>query len=154
MANQTAKKHIPDPGLVVEYETDVIEEMKPAGGRPSDDSAPRHAAVTTESKVVPAHSPELAEALFAKAVAGDSEAFWELVSPYRGLIYSVALAMLKDPERAEDQLHDVLVTAFRSLSNLRDIRKLASWLYSMSRYRALEFIRREQRRPVQVLPRS
>ena len=88
---------------------------------------------------------EVSQDLYERARRGDREAFWELVAPYRGLIYSVALGMLKDPERAEDQLHDVLLTAFKSLSNLRDPAKLASWLHSMTRFKTLEFIRKEQR---------
>lgn len=83
--------------------------------------------------------------LFKRAKKGDSDAFWTLVSPYRGLIYSVALGILKDSERAEDQLHDVLVTAFKSLANLRDVAKLPSWLHSLTRFRTMELIRKEQR---------
>lgn len=82
---------------------------------------------------------------FKRARAGDAEAFWRLVEPYRGLVYSVALGMLKDPERAEDQLHDVLLTAHQSLGNLRDPSKLASWLHSMTRNRVMELMRRDQR---------
>lgn len=83
--------------------------------------------------------------LFKQAKHGDADAFWKLVSPYRGLVYSVALGILKDSERAEDQLHDVLVTAFKSLGNLRDPAKLASWLHSLTRFRTMELIRKEQR---------
>lgn len=83
--------------------------------------------------------------LFKRAKKGDADAFWKLVSPYRGLVYSVALGILKDHERAEDQLHDVLVTAFKSLANLRDPAKLASWLHSLTRFRTMELIRKEQR---------
>lgn len=83
--------------------------------------------------------------LFEKACGGDRDAFWELVLPYRGLIYSVALGMLKNHERAEDNLHDVLLSAFRSLSNLRSGQKLGGWLYSITRNHILDEMRKEQR---------
>lgn len=83
---------------------------------------------------------------FEQAAAGDREAFWSLVSPFRGLIYSVAFGMLKDPERAEDLLHEVMVKAYSGLPNLRDPAKLSSWLYSMTRFQCNELIRKEQRR--------
>jgi len=83
--------------------------------------------------------------LFDRAKRGDRDAFWKLVMPYRGLIYSVAFGMLKDHDRAEDQLHDVLLTALRSLWNLRDPSRLPSWLYSMTRNRVIDQARREKR---------
>ena len=88
---------------------------------------------------------ESPQELFKEAKQGDREAFWRLIAPHRGLIYSVAFGMLKDSERAEDQLHDVMVTAFKSISNLRDPSKLPSWLYSITRYRTMELMRKEMR---------
>jgi RNA polymerase sigma-70 factor (ECF subfamily) len=83
--------------------------------------------------------------LFERAARGDREAFWQLVLPFRGLVYSVALGMLKDREQAEDQLHDVLVAAQGALANLRDPAKLPSWLYSITRFRIMERQRKEHR---------
>lgn len=83
--------------------------------------------------------------LFDRAAQGDREAFWKLILPFRGLVYSVALGMLKDRERAEDQLHDVMLAAFTALANLRDPEKLPSWLYSITRFRIMERQRKEQR---------
>ena len=82
---------------------------------------------------------------FRRACQGDHDAFWRLVLPHRGLVYSVAIGMLRSHERAEDELHDVLLAAFRSLSNLRDPAKLPSWLYSLTRNHVMESVRREQR---------
>lgn len=83
---------------------------------------------------------------YEEAAAGDREAFWRLVSPYRGLVYSVAYGILKDPEKAEDLLHEVLVKAYQALPNLRDPKKLSSWLYSMTRFQCNELMRKEKRR--------
>ena len=88
---------------------------------------------------------EVNQNLFERAAGGDRDAFWQLILPYRGLIYSVALSMLKNRERAEDQLHDVMLIAFGSLSNLRRPERLASWLFSLTRNRVLDLVRREER---------
>ncbi len=88
---------------------------------------------------------EIDPGVFERARNGDREAFWTLILPYRGLVYSVAYAMLKDQEQAEDLLHDALVNAFRALPNLRAPEKLPGWLYSMARNRAYEWLRKEQR---------
>ncbi len=83
--------------------------------------------------------------LFRRAARGDRDAFWRLVLPYRGLIYSVAAGMFKNHERASDELHDVLLLTFRSLPNLRDPDKLPSWLYSVTRNHIMDVMRRERR---------
>lgn len=83
--------------------------------------------------------------LFQRASQGDRDAFWRLAGAYRGLIYSVALGMLRDHERAEDALHDVLLLAFQNLPNLRDAAKLPGWLYSLTRNHIMDAMRREER---------
>ena len=83
--------------------------------------------------------------LFERAAVGDRKAFWQLMLPYRGLIYSVAFGMLKDHEQAQDQLHDILLSAFRSISNVRQPDRFASWLHSLTRNHILDHIRRQQR---------
>lgn len=88
---------------------------------------------------------EIDPSLFKQAARGNREAFWKLVLPFRGLIYSVALGMLKSHERADEQLHDVLLAAFGSIATLRDPAKLPSWLYSITRHRVLEQMRKEGR---------
>ena len=89
--------------------------------------------------------PPVDSDLFQRARDGDREAFWELILPYRGLIYSVALGMLKNHERAEDHLHEVLLAAFRSLSNLRSGAKLGGWLFSITRNQIMDGMRKEER---------
>jgi RNA polymerase sigma-70 factor (ECF subfamily) len=83
--------------------------------------------------------------LFSEACQGDRTAFWKLVVPYRGLIYSVAYGMLRNPQRAEDQVHDVFLIAFRSLTSLRVPERLPNWLYSMTRNHICDLMRREER---------
>ena len=84
-------------------------------------------------------------ALFQRARDGDRDAFWQVISPYRGLIYSVARGMVGAHERSEDLLHDILLVAYQSLPRLKDPSRLPSWLYAMTRNHVMEVARREQR---------
>jgi RNA polymerase sigma-70 factor (ECF subfamily) len=85
------------------------------------------------------------QSLYDRACAGDGDAYWQLVLPHRGLIYAVAFGLVRSHERAEDLLHDVLVHAFRTLPNLREVDRLPSWLYTVARNRILDALRRESR---------
>lgn len=77
---------------------------------------------------------------------GDRDAFWRLIAPHRGLIFATALGMLKDPEAAEDLLHETLLAAARSIGTLRELPCLPGWLHTMTRNLALDSIRRQRRR--------
>jgi len=83
--------------------------------------------------------------LFQRAVQGDPDAFWGLIEPFSGLIYSVAFGIMKDPERARDILHETYIKAFGTLHNLRDQRRLASWLHSMTARLCYDALRRQSR---------
>ena len=83
------------------------------------------------------------ESLFRKAVEGDSEAYWELIKPYSGLIFSVAFGILKDSDQAKDILQEVYLEAFRSLGTLRDPKSIHSWLYSLTKNLTHNMIRKE-----------
>ncbi|MBN1901455.1 RNA polymerase sigma factor [Candidatus Sumerlaeota bacterium] len=80
---------------------------------------------------------------FQKAIQGDPDAFWALIEPYSGLVYSVAFGIIKDPEIAQDVLHEVYVKSFHSLNNLRSPGRLSSWLHSMTRNLCYDFLRKQ-----------
>lgn len=94
------------------------------------------------------------ESVLRKAMNGDVDAFWELIQPYERTIYAVALGILRDPEKAQDIVHDVYLRAFSTLGNLRSPEKLAGWLYTMTRNIAHEHQRKERRdeKLPQVMP--
>ena len=89
--------------------------------------------------------PDIDTGLFDRACRGDRDAFWDLVVPHRGLIFAVALGMVRNRERAEDHVHEVLVKASQSLPSLRDPQKLPAWLYSLTRHHIMDAARREKR---------
>lgn len=63
---------------------------------------------------------------------GDSQPFNRLVMLYQTGIYNLALNYLKVPEEAKDITQDIFITAYRSLSSLRDDSKFSAWLYQIA----------------------
>lgn len=90
-------------------------------------------------------TPVVDEALFRKAAAGDSNAFWQLVSPFRRLVYSVAWGVMRDEDRTEDVVQDTWVRAWGSLTSLSAPQKLSGWLYVMARNVAYEHVRQSEK---------
>ena len=50
---------------------------------------------------------------------GDAEAFGELVNRYSGRIYALALAMVRDAQRAEDVTQEAFIRAYEHLDGYR-----------------------------------
>ena len=63
------------------------------------------------------------------AVAGDREAFSELIRLSVNRLYAAARLILRDQWRAEDATQDALVAAWQGLSGLRDPDRFEAWLY-------------------------
>ena len=84
-------------------------------------------------------------AVYRRAVSGVPEAFWELVRPFERIVFSTALGVVRDPDRAQDVVHDTWVRAFSTLGNLRSPDKVGPWLHSMARNIAHETIRKAER---------
>ena len=61
--------------------------------------------------------------------AGDAEAFGELVNRYSGRIYALALAMVRDAQRAEDVTQETFIRAYEHLGGFRGASAFATWLY-------------------------
>ena len=76
------------------------------------------------------HSPHRSDAeLLAAHVAGDSEAFGELVDRHASGLWGVALRTLCDPDDAADAVQDALIAAFRRASSFRGDSSVRTWLH-------------------------
>lgn len=84
--------------------------------------------------------------LVARIRAGDEAAMAALYDRYAGIVYSVALRVLADPQAAEDVLQDTLLQLWRNPDAFDFARgTLAPWLAVVARHRAIDHLRR--RRP-------
>jgi RNA polymerase sigma-70 factor (ECF subfamily) len=80
-------------------------------------------------------------------VAGDPDAFTELVRRHQGRLWAVALRTLGDPEEAADALQDALISAYRSAGRFRGDSAVTTWLHRIVVNACLDRVRRRRTRP-------
>ena len=84
------------------------------------------------------------ETLVRKALKGDLESFESLVGRYQQAIYNICYYKSRNCFDAEDLAQDVFLAAFKSLPNLKDIRKFRSWLFGITYNRCHKWFQRER----------
>jgi RNA polymerase sigma-70 factor (ECF subfamily) len=94
------------------------------------------------------------EELLAAHVAGDRDAFAELVRRHRDRLWAVAVRTLHDREEAADALQDALLKAYRSAAGFRGEAAVTTWLHRIVVNSCLDRVRRRQARPTVPLPSS
>ncbi|SEG44060.1 RNA polymerase, sigma subunit, ECF family [Actinacidiphila yanglinensis] len=80
--------------------------------------------------------------LLARHVAGDPDAFAEIVRRHRDRLWAVALRTLGDREEAADAVQDALVSAFRSAHTFRGQSAVTTWLHRITVNACLDRVRR------------
>ncbi len=90
--------------------------------------------------------------LLAAHVAGDPDAFSELVRRHRDRLWAVALRTTGDREEASDALQDGFVSAFRRAETFRGEAQVTTWLHRIVVNACLDRMRRRRTRPTVPLP--
>jgi RNA polymerase sigma-70 factor (ECF subfamily) len=93
--------------------------------------------------------------LVVRAMAGDHDAFGELVRVAFPQLYVTARLILRDSELASDAVQEALVAAWRDLAALRDPDRFSAWLRSLlvrACYREAGRERRRRRMTALVRP--
>jgi RNA polymerase sigma-70 factor, ECF subfamily len=80
--------------------------------------------------------------LLAKAKAGNSEAFSELVRINSSSVYGISLKILKNREDAEDNVQNVFYKAHRKIRSFRGASRVSTWLFRIAVNEALMQLRR------------
>jgi RNA polymerase sigma-70 factor (ECF subfamily) len=83
------------------------------------------------------------------AAAGDQDAFGRLYAGYVRLVHAIVLGRVPRGD-VDDLVQDVFLTAYSRMRELRDPAAFGSWIGSIARNRATDFLR--QRRPHVELP--
>ena len=87
------------------------------------------------------------EALVALAARSEQSALAELYDRYGRSAYGLALRVLRDQELAEDAVQEAFLTVWRSASRFVPERgKASTWILTLVHRRAVDVVRREQRR--------
>jgi RNA polymerase sigma-70 factor (ECF subfamily) len=92
------------------------------------------------------------EALVGLVARGDQEALAELYDRHGALAYGVARRILRDPQLAEDAVQEGFVNVWRGAGGFRpDRSRAASWILMLVHRRAVDIVRREERRSAESL---
>jgi RNA polymerase sigma-70 factor, ECF subfamily len=90
--------------------------------------------------------------LLSRHVAGDPEAFGELVRRHRDRLWAVAVRTLGDPEEAADAVQDALVSAFRAAHTFRGQSAVTTWLHRITVNACLDRARKAASRRTAPVP--
>ena len=85
------------------------------------------------------------ESIVRRCLAGDRDAFGELVTRYEGPLYHVSLRILRDREEARDATQTTFLKAWRSLHTFDGHHRFFSWIYRIAMNEALNRATRNKR---------
>ena len=88
------------------------------------------------------------------AQRGDNEAFAALIKRHERKLYSIALAIVRSPEDAEDVLQNAFMRAHQSLSRFHADQPFGAWLHRIVVNAALDLRRRRATRATEELTES
>jgi RNA polymerase sigma-70 factor (ECF subfamily) len=86
--------------------------------------------------------------LVAAHLAGDGDAFAELVRRYRERLLNFVDRMIHDRDRAEDLVQEAFLRVFRHLGRYDPARKFSTWIYTIASNLAKNELRNRGRNPI------
>ncbi|HVF27586.1 MAG TPA: sigma-70 family RNA polymerase sigma factor [Pyrinomonadaceae bacterium] len=91
------------------------------------------------------------EQIVERALAGDADAFGEIVRRWERRIFALAFSMLNSSEDAREATQETFLAAFRNLRNFRGEAKVSSWLHRIVINQCISRQRRSRVRPETAL---
>jgi RNA polymerase sigma-70 factor (ECF subfamily) len=92
------------------------------------------------------------EALVALVSRGDEDALAELYDRVSRIAYGLALRVLRDERYAEDAVQEAFLQVWRRAATFRaDRAKASTWILTLVHRRAVDLVRREERRQTDTL---
>jgi RNA polymerase sigma factor (sigma-70 family) len=92
------------------------------------------------------------EAVLARVAGADEGALAELYDRFGRVAYGLALRILRDPALAEDAVQDAMLGVWRTAASFDERRgKASTWILTLVHRRAVDVVRREDRRRAQPL---
>ena len=85
--------------------------------------------------------------LVGASLAGDRDAFGQIVARYQSLVCSLAYSATGSLSQSEDLAQETFVAAWRQLAGLREPEKLRAWLCGIARNLINNWLRRQGREP-------
>ena len=98
----------------------------------ASDDATRRSGHTRAPAPAAGEPPPDDRELLARHVAGDPDAFSEIVRRHRDRLWAVALRTLGDREEAADAVQDALISAYRAAHTFRGQSAVTTWLHRIT----------------------
>jgi RNA polymerase sigma-70 factor (ECF subfamily) len=89
--------------------------------------------------------------LIARAAAGDADAMSAFYARLNGTVYNWARQYVRDAHIAEDLAQEVWIKVSQNVARYQPGTKPMAWLATITRNTAVDYLRKEQRRPTEVL---
>lgn len=89
--------------------------------------------------------------LIARAAAGDADAMSAFYARLNGIVYNWVRQYVRDAHIAEDLTQEVWIKVAQNVARYRPGTNLMGWLMTITRNTAVDHLRKEQRRPTEVL---
>lgn len=123
---------------------------------PDSQVAPNRFGPMREYRPVPRSFAHLSdEAVVALVARSDQEALAELYDRFGRVAYGLALRVLRDERLAEDAVQEGFLTAWRNADRFMPERaKASTWVLTLVHRRAVDLVRREDRRRAEPLPET
>lgn len=89
---------------------------------------------------------EMEAALIARVLAGENEAFYELVRPHERSIYTAAYSILGNEADAEEVSQEAVLKAYTHLARFRAEAKFSTWIVQITLNEARMKLRKDRRK--------
>lgn len=88
--------------------------------------------------------------LVKQAVKGNQNAFAELLSRYKNLVYSVVLRMVNDAEEANDLAQEVFIKIYKNLDKYQPEYKFSTWIIRITTNHVIDFRRKKKQETISI----
>ncbi len=82
--------------------------------------------------------------LIHKAIAGNEEAYKQLLENYRGAIFNLLFKMVHNKEETEDLVQEAFIKAFKALPSFNEEYAFSTWLYKIAVNNCIDHMRKKR----------